>query len=100
MGLAFEKQDGVDMTFEVVDGDEGQVLSEGESFGVGDADEKCSGEAGAAGYGDGIEIGEGNVGLGQCCADYGNDGAKMLAAGQLGDDSAVAGVGGDLGGDD
>ena len=33
-------------------------------------------------------------------ADDGNDGAKMLAAGELGHDAAVAGVGGDLRGDD
>ena len=41
-----------------------------------------------------------DVGLGECGADDGNDGAEMLAAGQFGDDSAVAGVGGDLRGDD
>ena len=88
------------MAFEVVDGDEGKVLGEGQGLGVGDADKQCSGEAGAGGDGDGIEIGEADVGLGEGGADDGNDGAKMLAAGQLGDDSAVGRVGGDLRGDD
>jgi len=34
-------------------------------FGVGDANEERSGEAGTAGDGDGVEVGEGDVGLGQ-----------------------------------
>ncbi len=88
------------MAFEVVDGDEGKVVGKGEGFGVGDADEKRSGEAGAGGDGDGVEVGEGQAGFGEGGADDGNDGAEMLAAGQLGNDAAVAGVGGDLRGDD
>ena len=90
----------MDVAFKVVDGDEGQALGKGEGFGVGDANEERSGEAGTAGDGDGVEVGEGDVGLGQGGAHDGDDGAEMLAAGQLGDDSAIAGVGGDLGGDD
>ena len=90
----------MDVAFEVVDGDEGDVLRVGQGLGVGDADEQRSGEAGAGGDGDGVEIGEGDAGLGQGGADDGNDGAEMLAAGQLGDDAAVAGMGGDLRGDD
>ena len=78
----------------------GRLLREGEGLGVGDADEQRPGEAGAGGDGDGVEIGEGDAGLGQRGADDGNDGAKVLAAGQLRHDAAVAGVGGDLRGDD
>ena len=78
----------------------GRLLREGEGLGVGDADQQRSGEAGAGGDGDGVEIGEGDVGLSERGADDGNDGAEMLAAGQLGNDAAVAGVGGDLRGDD
>ncbi len=89
----------MDVAFKVVDGDEGDVLRVGQGLGVGDADEEGSGEAGAGGDGDGVEVGEGDVGLGEGGADYGDDGAEMFAAGELGDDSAVAGVGGDLGGD-
>src|ERR1700690_70359 len=98
-GLAFVEEDGMDVTFQVVDGDQGKIVGEGESFCVGDADEEGSGEAGTAGDGDGVEVGEGGVGLHQCGADDGNDGAEMLAGGEFRDDAAVAGVGGDLGGD-
>ena len=84
----------------MVDGDEREILGEGESFGVGDADQQRSGEAGTVGYGDGVEVGEGDAGLGESGADDGDDGAEMLAGGQLGDDAAVTGMGGDLGGDD
>jgi len=90
----------VDVTFEVVDGDEGLVQAEGEGFGVEDADEECAGEAGAFGDGDGVELVEGGVGLGDGGADDGHDVAQVLAGGEFGDDSAVGGVESDLGGDD
>ena len=77
----------------------GRSLREGQRLGVGDADQQRSGEAGTGGDGDGVEIGEGDVGLGQRGADHGNDGAEMLAAGQLRHHAAVAGVRGDLRGD-
>jgi len=99
-GLAFIQEDGVDVAFQMVDGDEGQVVGEGESFGVGDADQKRSRETGTAGDRDGVEICEGDVGLGESGADNGNDGAEMLAACQFGDNASIAGVGGDLGSDD
>ena len=89
----------MDVAFKVVDGDEGDVLREGQGLGVGDADEQSTGEARAGGNGDGVEIGEGDVGLGESGADDGDDGAEVLAAGEFGNDSAVASVGGDLGGD-
>jgi len=96
--LAFVEQDCVDVAFEMVDGDEGQGGGKGQGFGVGDADEERAGESGAGGDGDGIQIGEGHTGLGERCAHHGNDGAEMFAAGQLGDDAAIARMGGDLGG--
>jgi len=89
----------VDVAFEMVNGDERDVLREGEGLGIGDADQERSGEAGTAGDGDGIEIVEGNICLGKGGADDWDDGAEMLAAGQFGNHSAVAGVGGDLRGD-
>ena len=90
----------MDVAFQMVDGDERQAVGEGQSLGVGDAHQKRSGETGAAGDGDGVEIGEGDVGLGECGADHGNNGAEMLAASQLGNDASIAGVGGDLRGND
>ena len=89
----------MDVAFEVVDGDEGKAGGEGKGLGVGDSDEQGSGEARAGGDGDGVEVGESDFGLGEGGADDGDNGAQMLAAGQLGDDSAIAGVGGDLRGD-
>jgi len=89
----------VDVAFEVVYGDKGKFAGVCEGFGVGDADKERAGETGAGGDGDGIEIGESDAGLGKGGADDGDNGAQMLAAGQLGDDSTIARVGGDLRGD-
>ena len=50
------QEDGVDVAFEVVDGDERLAEAEGQGFGVGDADEQRADEAGAFGDGDGVEI--------------------------------------------
>ena len=99
-GLALLEKDGVNVAFEVVDRDEGKVVGEGEGFGVGDADEQCTGEAGTGGDGDGVEIGEGHAGFSERGADDRNDGAKMLATGELRNHAAVAGVGSNLRGND
>ena len=52
--VCFHSEDGVDVAFEVVDGDEGFVEAEGEGLGVGDADQQRAGQAGALGDGDGV----------------------------------------------
>lgn len=90
----------MDVALKVIDGDEREVARVGEGLGVGDADEERAGQAGAGGDGDGVEVGEGEVGLGEGGANDRNDGAEMFAAGKLGDDAAIRGVGGDLRGDD
>ncbi len=98
-------QDGVDVAFEVVDGDERFAEGEGEGLGEGDADEEGPGEAGAGGDGDGVQVRVGErlpcrrTGALEGLADDGDDGAEVLAAGELGDDTAVVGVD-ELGGDD
>lgn len=89
----------MDVSFKMVYGDKGDFLRVGEGLGVGDADQKRSCESGAGSDGDRVEIGEGDVGLDEGGAYYGDDSAEMLAAGQLGDNSTVTGVRGDLGGD-
>ena len=94
------KEDRVNVAFEMINGDEGKVVGESEGFGVGDADEQCTSEARARSDGNGIEIGEVNVGFSKRGADNGNDGAKVLAAGELGHDAAVERVGRDLRGND
>ena len=94
------EQHGVDVTFEVVDGDEGLGKRGGESLGVADADEQSAGEAGAFRNGDGVELLHVCPGFAKCGIDDGDDGAEVLAGGELGDDAAVRGVDGDLGGND
>jgi len=86
----------MDVPFEMIDGDEGQAEGKGQRLGIGDAHEQSPGQAGTGGNGDGIEIVQGDAGLLDGGADDWNDGAKMFAAGQLGDYSAIAGVGCDL----
>lgn len=98
--FALVEQYRVDVSFKVVDGDERQALREGECFGIGDPDEKSSCQARAGSNGNGVEIGESDAGLGQRCANYRDDGAKMFAAGKLGNHTAVARVGGNLRSDD
>jgi hypothetical protein len=68
-------EDGVDVAFEVVDGDEWEVGSEGERLGKADADEQGAGEAWAFGDGDGGEIGVADAGALHGFADDGDDGA-------------------------
>ena len=83
----------------MVDGDERLVEGEGQSFGVADADEECSGESGALGDGDGVDGIVGSIRFGERLADDGDDGAEMLARGQFRYDAAVGFVSGELRGD-
>ena len=85
----------------MVDGDERLAEREGEGLGVADADEQRAGEAGAFGDGDGVEVcDDADAGFAEGGVDDGDDGAEVLAGGELGDDAAVGGVDGDLRGDD
>ncbi len=99
-GFALVEQDGVDVAFEMIHSDERNLFGEGVCLGVGVADEERAGETGPGSDGDGVEIGKSDAGLFESRADDRNDGAKMLAAGEFGNDTAVACVGGDLRGDD
>ena len=98
--LGLLQQDSVDVAFEVVDGDERQVFCEGQRLGVGDADEQGAGQAGTGGDCDGVDVGKGDAGFGKGSANDRNDGAKVFAAGKFRNDSAIAGMGGDLRRDD
>ena len=97
--LALLQQHGVNVAFEVVDGDQRLVEGEGESFGVADADQQGSGESGALRDGDGVDGVVRVPSLGQRLAHDGHDGAQMLPRGQFRHDTAVGLVGGDLRGD-
>ena len=97
--FALVEQDSVDVAFDVVYGDERDVLCVSQGLGIGDADEQSAGESGAACDCDRIQIREGDFGFVECGTDYRDDGAQMLAAGEFGDDSAIPCMRGDLGGD-
>ncbi len=92
-------KDGVDVAFQVVDGYEGEIGAEGEGLGETDANQQGTGEARTFGDGYGGEIGVGDARLLHGFADDGDDGAEMLARGELGDDAAVVAVD-ELRGDD
>src|ERR1700759_3790707 len=94
------QQHSVDVAFKVVDGDERLAEGPGQGLGVADADEQGAGEAGAFGDGDGVDFRHGDAGFAEGGIDDRDDGAEVLAGGELGDDAAVGGVDGDLGGDD
>ena len=94
--LPFFQQYGVDVAFEMVDGDERLVGSEGEGLGVAESDEQGTGEARALGYGDGVDGFVGLAGVFEGLAHHGNDGAQMFARSQLGDDASEGLVRGDL----
>ncbi len=94
------QQHGVDVAFEVVDGDERLAEREGQGLGVGDADEQSAGEAGAFGDGDGVEVVHGDAGFGDGFAHDGDDVAQVLARGEFGHHAAVDGVHLHLRGDD
>jgi hypothetical protein len=97
--LALVEQDSVNMALDMIDGDERQALSEGEGFGIGDSHQERSCQTRPCGDGNGVEVIEGDVGLGESGTNDGHDGAQVLAAGDLRHDSAVTGVSCDLGSD-
>ena len=88
------------MAFKMIDGDERDVLRVCEGLGIGDANQQRSRKARARSDCDGVEVRESHLGLFECGTDDGNNSAQMLAAGELGDDSAIACVRGDLRGND
>ena len=94
------QQHRVNVPFEMIDGDQRQPLRKGQSLGVGDAHQQRSGQSRAAGHGDGVQIVKRDIGLGQRRAHHRDNGAQMLAAGQLRHHAAIARVGRNLRGDD
>ena len=90
----------MDVTFDVIDTDEGHSGGKAQTFGVGESDEQGANESGSNSDCDGGETFEAGIGALQGLANDGNDGAEVFARGEFGDDSAVSAVGGDLRGDD
>jgi len=90
------QQDSMNVAFEVVDRDERLVESKRERLGIADADEERAGKPGPLRDGYRIDGLKGLPGIGQRFADNGRERAQMLSRRQLGHDSAVRLVGGEL----
>ena len=90
----------VDVALQVVYAEQGQTGGERQPLGGVDADEQRSGETGAVGHGDAVEVGQLDASVLQGPADHGDYGEEMLPGGGFGDDAAEAGVEVRLGGDD
>lgn len=92
--------DGVDVTFDMIDGDQRQVMHEADAFRIRDADQQGANKARPLRDGDRGQVGEARAGSVHGLAHDGSDGAQMLARGQLRHDAAVSGVHVELGSDD
>jgi len=83
---------GVDVGVEVINGEEGEVSGPGEGFCGGGADEEGADESGTVGDGDGMDVVEGEVRVGECGGEDGDEGFEMGATGDFGDDATETGV--------
>jgi hypothetical protein len=54
--FALIEEDGVNVAFKVIDRNERDILCVGEGFGIGDANEQCSGQTGTGCNGDGVDL--------------------------------------------
>lgn len=94
-GMGFEKN-GVDVTFEVIHGDERLVERKRKDFSVCQADEKRADKAGALGDADGVDFRQRKTGLSNCFANHRNNLAQVLAGSEFRNDAAVFAMNGDL----
>ena len=94
--LPLLEQDGVDVAFKVVDGDERLIESESERLRIADSDEEGAGESGPLRNGYRVDRFVSVPGIGQGLPHHWYDGAQMFAGCKFGDDSAVRLVRGDL----
>ncbi len=93
MLLARLQQHGMDVTFQVVDRNQGLVERKGQPFGVQDADQQRARQSWAFSYGDGIKLVERDAGLFERGAHHGDDILQMLPRGQLRHHAAIARMG-------
>ena len=94
--LPLFQQNRMDVTFEMVDGNQRLVEGEGQSLGVADAHKQRSGKAGSLGDRDRIDRVESLVGLSQRLTDDRHDRPQMLARRQLRNHAAVGLMRGNL----
>jgi hypothetical protein len=86
--------------FEVVNTDEGFVLGEREGLSCGNPDAESSDETGTIGYGDCVELGQGDLGSAKSLLNDRQNCFDMSPCGGFGYDSTPFLVHFDLGGDD
>src|SRR5579884_1161076 len=98
--IAALEDHGVDMAFDVIHGYQWKPASEADGLRIGDAYQQRSYEPGSLRDRDGGNIVPCTAGLFHGQAHDGDDGSKMFARCQLGDDAAVLGMGCKLGRDD
>lgn len=88
-GLCGLHQNGVDVAFKMIDGQQRFAQSVAVGLGKGDADEQGSGQTGAAGDGDCVQVVRGDASLCERVTHNGNDVAQMFAAGKLWHHAAI-----------
>ena len=98
--LPLFEQHGMDVAFEMVDGDQRLVEGEGQSLGIADAHQQGSRKAGALRDCDSVDGVVSMLGLGQRLAHDRHDGAQMLPRRQFRYDAAIGLVSRDLRRDD
>jgi hypothetical protein len=94
------EQDGVNVSFDVMDGNERDLAGEAEGFSVCDTDKQRSNKSRAGRDRDGGEIAERNARLLESLADHRHNGAQVFTRGELGNDPAIFCVNVELRGDD
>lgn len=94
--LSLLEQNGVDVAFEMVHGDQRLFERERERFGIADADQQGSRQSGALGDGDGIDRFVSVLCFGESLANHRYDRAEMLTGCQFRDNAAIGLMGGDL----
>lgn len=98
--LPLFEQNRMDVAFEMVDGNQRLVESEGQSLGIADAHQQRSGEAGALCNCDRVDGVQSLFGLSQRLADYRNDRLQVLTRRQLRNHASVRPMRGNLRRDD
>jgi putative nucleotidyltransferase with HDIG domain len=90
------QQNSVNVTLEMVDGNQWLAQRESQRFGVGHAYQECARQAWAFGHRDTVQVREADPGFFQCGADHRNDIAQMFAGGELRNYPTVGRMDGDL----
>jgi len=91
---------GRDVAGDVMDPDQWFAGGGRQAFGGGQADQQGTDQTGSIGHGNGVDVGERGVGLGQGLVDHGQDGFDVHARGDFWHNTAILLVYGSLGGDD